>query len=309
LYNLYQIKYLSIILLFWQIPLQAQDVTIGGKVGVIIQYGTHVQKIGFMAGGYLGYYNAQINSHVLVNKCFKNIGPSGKFLELQFRNTVLLGFEKATANYDTLSFFNSLTYLQQYNMHIAYAFNMYKDNRGTNQNTGTIKMGYKHLAISTENDAFAFSAWDRFRTGSITISFNNKYFYVANNYILFTGQANLQPTIIDTNYNSKYGYVNMREAKFGASSNGIAQLNFGVSLPYYQNINASIGIDDERVRHFFQNKLIHDNILIHALNPKAHNPHIPMLATDGKAFLKKNKQLLKPLKWLGALGVNALEVY
>jgi hypothetical protein len=194
-------------------------------------------------------------------------------------------------------------------MHIAYAFNMYSDNRGTSQNTGTLKMAYKQVSISTENDAFAFSAWDRFRTGSFTICYNNKSFYLANNYLLFTGQANLQPIVIDTNYKSKYGYVNMSEAKFGNISNGLSKLTIGMSIPFFQNINGSIGLDDEHIRHFFQNKLIHDNILIHALNPSAKNPYIPMLTEDGKAFLESNKQHIKPKKWIVQLGINDMEVY
>jgi hypothetical protein len=309
LYNLYQIKYFSIILLLWQLPMHAQQVTIGGKLGVVLQFGTHIQKLGFQAGGYIGYYNAQLNTNFQINKCFKNIGPNGKYIETQWRNAVLLGFDKSERNYDTLTFFNSVTYLQKYCMHIAYAFNIYKDNRGTSQNTGTIKIAYKQVSISTENDAFAFSAWDRFRTGNINISWTNKYFSISNNYILFTGQANNNPIIIDSNYSSKYGYVNMSEAVLGKFSAGIAAINIAYGLPYFQNINAGMGIDDERIRHFFQNKLIHDNAIVHALNPKAHNPHIPMLANDGKAFINNKIQKLKPVKWIGKIGINDLELY
>jgi Bacterial toxin 23 len=289
--------------------MQAQTVNAGAKVGVVINLGTHVQKLGVQLGGFIAYHNGQLNSNIQINKSFRNIGPRTKFLELQWRNALLIGFEKSIINFDTLSFFNNLSYLQLYKIHIGYGFNIYKDTRGTSQNTGSIKLGYQQFGISTENDAFAFSAWDRFRTGSFTVSFNNKHFYVANNYILFTGQANLQPTILDTNYSSKYGYVNMREAKFGNISNGLATVNIGISLPYFQNINGTIGIDDERIRHFFQNKLIHDNALVHALNPKAHNPHIPMIAADGKAFIYKKYQIKKTTRIMLQIGLNDLEQY
>ena len=64
------------------------------------------------------------------------------------------------------------------------------------------------------------------------------------------------------------------------------------------------GIDDEGIRHLFQNKLMHDMKFIPSKWEHMNNPHIPMLQPDGTAYLFKTGQLVRKPKPFFEIGLN-----
>jgi hypothetical protein len=68
-------------------------------------------------------------------------------------------------------------------------------------------------------------------------------------------------------------------------------------MPYVSNVYGRIGIDSERIRHAFQNRLMHDLIFLPKRFPRK-TPHYPMLDQDGcptfdKTAVRKSKLYLQ----------------
>jgi len=76
-----------------------------------------------------------------------------------------------------------------------------------------------------------------------------------------------------------------------------------------QFFSISTGIDHEKIRHFFQNRVIHDMYFMpDGINP-SRNLHYPMLDTEGNPFLFLKDQLLKKPSFYLQLGANTHELY
>jgi hypothetical protein len=71
----------------------------------------------------------------------------------------------------------------------------------------------------------------------------------------------------------------------------------------------NLGIDAEQVRHALQNRFIHDMPFIpKGLNPPR-QPHIPMVAADGKPYLFREGQEIRKARLWGNINVNAPVFY
>jgi len=110
-------------------------------------------------------------------------------------------------------------------------------------------------------------------------------------------------------YPCRHGYKDLSATHCGRFSHGIMALQVQQMLPYTQTAHLGVGIDSEKIRHFWQNKLIHDLLLFPASWENAHNPHYPMLDENGAPYLFKEDQVLKPSRFFFDLGLNPTLFY
>ena len=107
--------------------------------------------------------------------------------------------------------------------------------------------------------------------------------------MIWTGDPYIEavPLVKDSSYQARYGYLDISQGTFGQYSLGVAALEVAYHYPFLtgQVAGLSVGWDDERIRHFSQNRLIHDNPALPINWGNYKNPHIPMLDQNGKPYL------------------------
>jgi hypothetical protein len=278
-----------------------------GVIGLQVQLGSHFQKIGLQTGATLQYQFFQSNLLATTVYNFKSLGPKEKFLEAQLAAGIVLGFGKKYHQTMPISFFhenyNSITN----DWKIAYAYKMYLDARGTSQPTGTIALQYQRWTIVSQNDGFAFNPLDEFRTGTFQLFYTDSLVRLGGNIVLWTG-ASKNGIVIKDSLSRKLLY-DITNNKYGSFSAGLAYLSAAYALPFRQHVFVQIGVDNEKIRNFFQNQMIHNNKWIHKLVPKINDKEILMLDKNGIAFRKNSNQILKPKKAFWHIGCNGPLAY
>lgn len=301
-----------IFLLILGIPnfLIAQDFDFGGTIGVSLTFGTQVNRIGIVAKGFAAYHQFQLNGQTTNFFNARTFGIKKGGLETQNSVGLLYGFGGNETD-DFRPMMNILGNQTGQKNHIGYAYNFYNDVHQMNQKTGTISIQLNRLTFVTENDAFSFIPHDRYRTAGAAFRYRmNEFTYIALQTTLWTGDPfymTVQP--IYDNYPNPSGYEDMTGSRFTNNSHGILAAQIIRLLPYHQQVSMNIGIDAEQVRHALQNRFIHDLPFI----PKGWNPprqpHIPMVADDGKPYLFQEGQLIRKARWWGNLNINAPYFY
>lgn len=279
----------------------------GVKIGVSVNIGTHFNRIGFMAQTY--YYNSFVQGNLGFQSYYnlRTLGPKITSWELVPNIGAHFYWDSKNANYynpefSTISIQTSSPYS------IGYAFKYYLDTKGTSQAVGLFVLNIKNLVFATENDIFVFKGDDKYRTASFTLQYHKNDFSVFVTSLMWTGGRQKTKLISSSNYPSVFGYLDISECKYGNISHGIlsfgAKYSFSNSLPFSQTIQSEIGIDSEYIRHFFQNKLIHDMPVFPRKWNKAENPHYPMLKDDGSIYLFGKNEKVKKTRTYFQIGAN-----
>jgi len=290
---------------------QFQNNCCGASVGVTLQFGTTINRIGIFAKGYGIYKGFQLNSDIRLHFNYRAFGPDLNGGEFVYK----IGAVWAWGAADTLenSFLSSVSNQLGKRNSIGYSFNHYFDKIGTNQKTGFISLQLHRWHFIMENDAFAGAPADKYRTAAAILQYRiSPTTQIAFNSILWTGDpfTNFIDTqTFDEDYPSQYGYRDMNYASYGNYSNGVFGIQMQTMLPYQQEVKYNLGIDSEWVRHIFQNIIIHDlYILPKWLNPMKH-PHIPMVSDVGTQYIFKEGQRVKPPSFFAQFGWNSTLFY
>jgi len=99
----------------------------------------------------------------------------------------------------------------------------------------------------------------------------------------------------DKNYPYSHLYKSDKGGYHTQQSSGLLSAQFQYLTPFqYQNIQANIGVDSERIRHAIQNRLIHDMIFLPRIWRKKDAAHIPMIDKNGEQYLFGKDQKVKP---------------
>lgn len=278
---------------------------LGGTIGVSLTFGTQVNRVGIIAKGYATYHQFQINAQTVNFFNFKTFGIPKGGLETQNSLGLLYGFGGNETDIFTpmIDILGNQTGQQN---HLGYAYNFYHDANKMNQKTATVSLQFDRLTFITENDAFSFFPNDRYRTAAAMFRYRlDEFTYLAMQTTLWTGDPfymTIQP--IYNGYPNPSGYEDMTGARFADNSHGILAMQIIRLLPYQQQISMNIGIDAEQVRHGLQNRFIHDMPFI----PKGWNPprqpHIPMVADDGKPYLYKDGQVIRKARFWNNFNMN-----
>jgi len=291
---------------------QNTDLSFKIKIGLVLEFGTHINRLGVLASSATNIDATQFNAELKGYYNFKSYGPPLKGIETVWSLGLAQGVgKKSNDNYPLVDsrYFNTG---KRYSL--GFTFRKYQDRIETSQSTGTIYFNADAFFLNFENDLFGNThGKDRFRTGGVSLNyFHDRWLYSLKN-IIWTGETRCHEKVsyTDTDYPSRYGYHDVTKCKYGNYAHGIGA--FSVSyIPedwFGQFFSFSMGIDHEQIRHFFQNRLIHDMYFVpDGINP-SRNLHYPMLDTEGNPYLFLKDQVLKKPKWYFQLGANTHDLY
>lgn len=301
----------------WNVNAQSNSFNLPFKVGLIAEYGTHIQRIGLVASFYTTFQNHEFDFEYRTYYNFKNLGPELKYWENSFTAAYAIGFGKTSNLIQENSFYTPIISHLDEKYGISYALTFFLNKTGSKQSIGAISFYIDNWIISSENDLFGNTRGrDRYRTGSLSVVNVTDDFYFAVNAVLWTGDAkgseaqkNMNPSNkskSDEGYQARYGYKDISKCKFGKFSHGIlnASATYKPNNFFDQNYSASIGIDSENIRHFIQNKIIHDMYFLPQKLVKAKNLHYPMLDQNGYPYLNEKEQQKKKDKFYFQVGQN-----
>jgi hypothetical protein len=215
-----------------------------------------------------------------------------KYFELAMSLGVVIGFGRNDSSKNL--FVSSVSNQMIKRNSIGYAFNYYFNKVKTSQATGTFSFQLGNFQLITEDDVYAGGIRDEFRTGSGLIQYRNKNFQYALSFTAWTGKRGAH--VDDPTCPSRNGYMDMSNSLYGNISAGLFSAQVQYIAPGGQALQANIGIDAEQVRNFFQNKLIHQVFFSPKKDKWRGGSDIPMITTNGKAYLYKKGQKIRPSK-------------
>jgi hypothetical protein len=279
---------------------------IGFNISVNLALGTHFQRAGLNFNFLYVNTHFQANSEVRVYFNFKNLGPKKKYPELVLSQGIVFAYGRAADYYNY--FLTSVSNQTGYSHSIAYSYNAYFNKIKTTQQTGIVALQFNSITFITENDLLARPALDRFRTGALLLQYQfEDKLQVAVNCSMWTGQMGKRRTLENSPLRSGC-YMDSTGGVYPEMSHGLLSLQVKYNVTYSQNVQASVGVDAEQVRNAVQNKFIHDMPFL----PKkwrVKNCHIPMIDTQGHAYLYKEGQQIRQPKVYLNLFSNASVFY
>jgi len=284
--HLYQMRYILILfaslsfLSFWQNYFKDH---FGAVFGLVANFGTHNNSIGFSLNGYYAdhFYQFNLVSTFLLYE--NGLGNRKKFI--QSLSTVglmlLAGKEERRMDFE----FNGLNHQTNKNLGLGYNYILYIDTKRTSQTSGGFGFYIREFALYHENDLFGGNGRDRFRTGVFHASYQLENIKFNGGIQLWTGESKTAPLKHDSCKKCPAGYRDLRDTPFGRTSHGNAYLGFTMTPGFRQNASFRIGVDSEEVRHIFQNLFIHN--LGNAINRPT--PHYPRLNLEGLPVFEKSE--------------------
>lgn len=275
---------------------------VGLRGGVLFSFGSHVQQIGVTVSGYWYYDFFQFNALSRVGWHTRNLGPQIKGKEALVSLGAVAGFDPSGNVIN--NFQNNVSNQMGKRYSIGFAQNFYWDSHQTSQHTGTIGLQFGHAEISHENDIFSVLGSDRYRTGAFSVAYFNHYDRFAICTTTWTGNTNSPKSVKHEDGVGRFGYIDISQTEYGAYSHGILNAHWSHYWGYGQTSSAALGIDSERVRNVMQNQLMHDMYMFPKKWNKARNKHIPMVDSEGNAFLYNQDQQIKKDRFYYQLSVN-----
>jgi hypothetical protein len=300
---------LFLLLFFWSnhSKISAQTISIenwGIKIGVVAQFGTHINQIGLRSNAYFKYGFGQINLDNTSTFSISHLAGRKAMFENRLAIGGLILGGKRTQNPDFV--WGSLNHQTAYQNAIGYNYLWYKDNAKTSQKSGGWALQFSDFQLFFENDIFAGFGQDKFRTGHLRIAYRYEDKIFGAGLQLWTGEtrgSRWEKTQLE---NCPNGYRLLEDLPYGRTSHGILFLEAKQSLAHGNHASARLGFDSEQVRHLFQNRLSHDLIWL----PNAierHTPHYPRLDDDGCPVFYKND--MRKTLFFGQLGINNIWSY
>ncbi len=281
-----------------------QDKNWGARLGLVINIGTHTNQIGLKANVYANYAFAQINLENSSTFSLNNIGSRKKMWENRLAfGALLMG---GTRDKDTSFIWGGLQHQTAYKNAIGYNYLWYRDNKQTSQNSGGWTIQSSGFQVFFENDIFAGTGRDKFRTGNLMLAYQYQDYNFNMGIKLWTGEtrgSKWEKVHLDK---CPSGFRILEDLPYGKTSHGIFSIGAQYKLPFGNYALAQIGIDSEQVRHVFQNRLSHDLILF----PKSverKTPHYPRLSEDGCAIFEKKD--MRKNRFYGQIGTNSVWSY
>ena len=285
----------------------------GGRVGVQFTIGQPVKRLGLVLNGYYQNDWFQINAEWQGYRNYSSYGPDCKSWESRTSLGIFGAFGKKQDEVNP--FVEILSHQTRRSYAAGYAFHYYKDNKQTSQGTGSIAIHLKDFYILTENDALGSTLGkDNFRTGGLAFGYRQDKWRYELMTVLWTGQTRGAKTKTyrgeaAKNYPARWGYRDISNSLYGKYSHGILAARVQYVMPFGQVAQAGIGVDDERIRNFVQNKMMHDMYFCPPKWTTVRNIHFPMLDCEGKAYCYKKEQELKPMRLFYEFGVNGSRFY
>lgn len=250
----------------------------GSTIGVVIDLGTHVRSFGVVAKAYYTDYFYQLNISSSITFNALSYGRRKNFIENRSAlGLVLLGGKKNSRIDFVLDGLNHNT---AYNYGVGFNYLWYYDNIGTSQVSGGWSAHLKNTSLYFENDVFGGQARDRFRTGYLVGSYKLDDFKVQIGSYIWTGETRGSRWVKLPMPKMPNGYRSLEDLPYGRTSHGTVFLGLQSRLPFGQVAHLRYGLDSENVRNWFQNRLVHDLVLL-PQKIERNTPHYPRLDEYG----------------------------
>ena len=262
------------------------EFSFSSMLGLTATIGTHSTRIGVNVSAHFMYSFAQLNVSNFANFNLFGFGNRKKFFESRTAiGLVLLGGKRNNLpdfRFDGLS--NNTKYVYG----LGYNYIWYHDNASTSQRSGGWGLHINKFSVLLENDVFAGQGKDRFRTGHLAVTYRHLNSKFTLGLTIWTGETaqSLWQRIAMKKCPS--GFRLLEELPYGRTSHGILYVGMTQHVSYVQNVYGRIGIDSEHIRHAFQNRLMHDLMLLPKCFPR-NTPHYPMLDQDGCPTFEKSQ--------------------
>lgn len=272
---------------------------LGTSVGLILNLGTHINRVGVSVNAYYTDYFYQVNAGSIFTLNLNGYGSRKKFWESRSSLGLMLlgGKRQITPDFQL----DGLLHNTFYNYGIGYNYLWYYDNAGTSQLSGGWSAHIKNFSILFENDVFGGQAKDRFRTGHLTFNYRYDLFKYSLGLYIWTGETKnsiWQKVPLDK---CPSGFRILEDLPYGRTSHGILYGGVSYNLGYGQIASARIGMDSDHIRHGFQNRFIHDLIFMPP-NVERNTPHYPRLDENGCAVFEKDS--VRKDRFYFQLGLN-----
>lgn len=278
---------------------------LGLKVSVIGSFGTHAQNIGIQISSYYhqSYFQLNVSNQWTISTY--NLGGRKLFMQNKFSSGFVIFDKNLTVDFQPTQWYaNRQLFGSRYA--IGYAYIWYQDNRNTSQRSGAFGFQLNRYFINFENDLFAGQGKDRFRTGQLQVDYFDGLNYYLMGLQLWTGETRGAEWKTDAPVKHPYGYRDLSQTPYGKTSHGIFYVGLKQHLDYENFLVYKAGLDDELVRHLFQNRLSHD-LPFFPKNWKRNTPHYPMLQDNGTPIIfEGSKRKTKPFI---EIGVNSPDTY
>lgn len=271
----------------------------GIQIGVSANFGTHINQMGLKIQGYYTYKFVQINAGNQIRFNTLNLGKRKNYIAQRINTGVV--FLGGKRNISPQLIFDGLNHQSEYQYGLAYNYLWYFDNIGTSQVSGGFGLHIQQFSLLIENDLFAGTGRDRFRTSYVGIMYHNDLYNISLNSNLWTGET--QGTLLKNTPDSLYlkGYKDLRNTAFGRTSHGILNIGLDYQIMYGNIVSVMVGIDAEKIRNGLQNNFMHNQVFF----PKSWrkpNTIYPMLDSEGLPV--HNKKNIAPTKPYIQVGIN-----
>jgi hypothetical protein len=278
-----------------ELVINAQNIKPAISFGLVSNFGTSIQSLGFVVQTGIVYEYWQTNIRLSGTYKWKQWGGNLATPEIQAGVGLVQAFgpvDSIRLSSDVLS--NSTGYAHS----VSYALQFYFDKVGTSQRTGTVGIQHNAFRVFHENDILGEFSVDKFRTAALGCTYTVQDISYGMHIILWTSSFNDPQTKKvrnDSIYPSRYGYYDVSQSKLPNQSHGICAFYIQTHKPHNQHARFAAGVDAEQIRNFVQNILIHDALLIPESLMNYENMHFPMIASDGSLYLYlENQSIRKP---------------
>jgi hypothetical protein len=256
---------------------------------IVLQIGAPINSVAIKTHLHLVNQHVEFGAGTQTKLFFSGLGPKGTF----FENRLQLDAKVVWGQYveSNPMFLHAMFNRSNKSNSLCYAYYWYWDTRRTSQASGAWSMELRNYFVYFENDLFAGQGRDRFRTGSLQILFREPKQIWGIKARIWTGETANAPILDNKTHPTAKPYKNLSSTLYGKYSNGILSISYH-NAQGFQPIGAEIGIDDERIRHFLQNKIVHD--FPYSKQKKIdRNKYIPMLDREGLPFIDDSTQKLR----------------
>lgn len=256
----------------------------GASLTFISSIGTHNTGVGLKLNTwYQDHFYQFTMSHSTRLFAF-NLGDRRNYVDHKMSVGLLVLGGKKELQPDYFS--DALSNKSIFNNSFGYAYMYYFDNRGTTQGSGAFMFGSKGFDFYIENDIFAGTGRDRFRTGSFAINYRYKNLKFTVGTRIWTGETRGAKWQELKGPDHPYGFKIIEDLPYGKTSNGIAYCGISYYINHGQWASLELGVDSENIRNFIQNRLIHDLIFLPKKIERA-TPHYPRLDEHGCPVFEK----------------------
>ena len=265
---------------------QSLPIDYGFKFQLLATIGTHQSSVGLSFNTYAGCRYVQINAGTRFRLFGNDLGNRKKVKE--WRHELGAVLMAGPLNNPIQFEYSGALHQQKSAYSLGYSYLWYFDNTETSQRSGTWNLGIKHFDIQFENDVFGGQAKDRFRTGALFVSYRDSLRKCGIGLQLWTGETRNSVWYKTPMPKAPSGYRDLTPLPYGKLNHGILYAEIKQKTDYNQYIGGRIGWDSEQIRHIFQNRLVHDLMLL----PKSverNTPHYPRLDANGNNVFSRKE--------------------